>query len=398
MSQSKILLAGYKDTDVSGQIPELFKRAGCTVEVMCGSNSWLIKNKYWDKWHKIDNKNSEIYTLTLEKLVCEQNYDWVVLTDDECIRVLSERITDPVLFQKILPMQKNEHKIFLGSKFGFSKICQKYNIPSPAFVIYDGSADLLVATKHLCYPILLKVDKSGGGNGVFLAQDALELLRLFNELSVEQKNNLVFQEYIVGDNISVEALFKNGKIIGFASSKILHNVQGEFSVSRVREFTSAHAVTPILSQLAEVLGLNGFASITFIRSNETETFYLIEADLRPHGWFYLDKIVGVDFSQLIKQYLAADLASAPIIVNTKPEIIKYFLRDIKWAVSERSFVTILHWIINKDNCWRFVPWHDQKLFRAMVVEVFKHLIYFIKPLRPVTRALKRAFHKIIPVR
>lgn len=395
----KILLADYKNAEVSAQLPQLFKQAGCEVEVFCGSDSWLLKNKYWDTWHNTEKKVSVAYVKALENLVSNGHYDWVVLTDDLVIRTMNESVIDPVLFRKIFPITKIEHRDLLGFKSGLSRLCQKYNIVTPAFVIYDGITDPLKLMSNLKFPILLKIDESGGGKGIFEAADAQMALNIFKALPDNKKIGLVFQEYILGDNISVEALFKNGRLLGYSSSKVLENIKGEFSVSRVREYFKLPNLEIDLSRVADAFGLNGFASITFIRSHETGQFFLIEADLRPHGWFYLAKFGGVDFSELIARYLDPDSEKkySQILTNQNTKVIRYFSRDLKWAIQNWNFFGIVRWCVNKDGCWRFVPWHDQKLFWASLIGVAKHCLYYIKPFQPLMRAAKRGYRYLAHV-
>ncbi|MEJ0001872.1 MAG: hypothetical protein WDN09_01655 [bacterium] len=51
---SRVLLFDHSNADLSGEIPGLFKRAGCTVDVYARKGSWLLKNNSWDNWHRAD--------------------------------------------------------------------------------------------------------------------------------------------------------------------------------------------------------------------------------------------------------------------------------------------------------------------------------------------------------
>ncbi len=397
MNVPRVLLTDYQNSEISANLPELFRRAGCEVEIACVSDSWLLKNSYWQKWHEIKERNSVSYCKAVLTLTQAEQYDWVVLIDDYAIRVMNESISDPLLFKKILPLSTNKTREILGSKAGLSRLCQKYGILTPAFVVYDAAIEPLAQICTIGFPLLLKVDQSGGGRGVYLATDQKTFLIAFEKLSVEEKNNLIFQEYIVGDNVACEILFKNGEVLGYASSRVLKNTRGEFSASRVREYSNMPELETIVSRIATAFSCNGFSSSRFIRSKKTGQYFLIELDLRLQCWFYLDQFAGVDFSKLIARYLqpGLEVASAPVVKNEETITLRYFSRDLKWAIKRGNIFAIMRWCFNIGGCWRLTPWHDQKLFWAILIDLAKYFLYFIAPLRPLTRGLKYLYKKIV---
>jgi hypothetical protein len=387
----KILIADYKNADVSANVPYLFKKAGCEVEVFCSSQSWLLKNRNWDIWHNVVSRNHFDYSRQLQRLIQDNNYDDVVLTDDYVIRIMNDTITDQIVFKKILPISDINYRDILGSKSGLSFLCEQCNILTPTYYIYDGVSNPLLLANNITFPLLLKVDKSGGGKGVFFISSEQELEEVLFNLSEDKKINLVFQKYITGDNIAVEALFKEGKLLGYITSKVIKNIRNEFSISMTREYEHLPELGNILKKIGEAWSLNGFSSMTFMRSQGDGQYYLVEADMRPHDWFYLAKFCGVNFSELIKNYLDKTLSEVSLISlqNKNPIILHHFSRSLKWAIKHGDLISILRWLFNIDRRWRLIPWHDRLLLKATMADVLKTCLYDVAFLRPLMRNFRK---------
>lgn len=393
MTGAKILLADFKNADVSAQTPYLFKTAGCRVEVFCYQRSWLLKNSYWDYWHQPTAEDVDIYVQELQTLINNNGYDWVVLTDDTVLKIVNDRITDENNFKKILPIDKIQYRGILGSKAKLSIFCAEQNIATPDFAIYDHNSNPINLAAQIGFPLLLKIDTSGGGKGIYFITDNQTLTETINGLPADKKNNLVFQKYIVGDNISVEALYRHGQLIGCATSKVLENVTTEFSVSRVRFYQAHPNLIPLLTTIGRAFGLNGFCSMTFMREKLSKRYYLVEADLRPHAWFYLSKFSGVNFSQLISIYLNQNSTPQKMfpLTNSNEKIIKHFSRDLKWQIEHRSLTGTLSWYLNVQASYKFLPWYDQKLFWLTHIHILKSYLFNLKWLLAIHQSVTKLF-------
>lgn len=392
MKKYTVLLTGYANVDGAAYTVQLFKLAGCEVSVFCEQNSWLLKNRDWDTWHELTDSNPAQYAKTVQDLTEQNKYDWVVLVEDNAIRILSEQISDEHFFKKIFPTIPFAHRELLGSKAGLSKLCNTHSLRTPAFAVYTGAEDPLVLATTIGFPVLLKIDKSGGGRGVFLVNNAADLATTFAALSDTNKHNLVFQKYIVGDNIASEALYKNKQLLGFTSAKVLKNLNGEFGISYERCYFTLPEMEPFLTQVGEKLGLDGFVNFTIMREHGSNCLYLVEADLRPHGWFNLCKFSGLDFSELIKIYLSPGNAQAVVQKSTTTIIIPFFSRHLMQALRQKNLKDLSRWIFNRGGYWQFVPWYDRKFFWSIIMEIIKTLVYPIAFLRPITKKLKKYFY------
>jgi len=370
----KVLIAEYANTDITAEIPYLFKRAGCVVDVFCTKESWLLKGSYWDNWLNSEAPNPENFAKQLEEVVSRGNYDWVILGDDDTIRVMNQAITDPALAQKILPLSKPENRSMLGSKAGLSVLCSKFGILTPAYEIYNSPADAQALAGKLSFPLLIKIDRSSGGEGIIFCENNLDLAAALEKISSNEKNNLVFQKYIFGDNIPVEVLYKNGRLLAYAASVVLKTVGGEFSASMTRSYCERPEIEPALERMGRELGINGFGTITFIYNREEGQYYLLEADLRPQLWFRLASFCGVDFSKAISNYLkGGGNIIRPALPTGKPNIIiRHFHRELGWCIQHRNMPGLIKWAVSANGRWRFIPFYDKKLLWKLFVLYSKY--------------------------
>lgn len=393
MKRPRVLIADYKDAGITVFTPGLFKNAGCTVEVFCSPDSWLLKNKSWDVWHEASNKNSLQYASTLESLVAREHFDWVVLADDQALRVMSDATGGGnAIAQKVLPLSKNECRDLIGSKIGLSRLSRRYGIITPDFAVFNDADDLLSLAHQVSFPLILKVDKSGGGKGIFFCSDEQALLQTLHKMSVDQKINLVLQKYIRGENIAVEALYKNGVLVAYASSVVLENMNSEFGVSMLRHYREFDGLEDILRHIGMSFGIDGFSSMTFILASNSQQFYFIEADLRTHAWFYLAKFCGVDFSMAIRRYLAGDITSQPLS-NKVRRTIPHFHRQLRWLLRHRNFSGIKKWCCDK-KYRPFIPCHDLKILWSILSDVGKSSLYDYAAIQPLMRAGSRLVRRV----
>ncbi len=365
----RILVIDATD-DASPVIPYLFREADCHVDIFCPKRSAFHKHRYYDNWFEGEADNPMTFIESLHALLRRTEYDWVFPANDRTNRFLNKTVTDDELAQKILPLSKIEHRLLLGSKAGLTTLCQQYDIPSPQSAIYDGYLDPYALATRLGYPLLLKEDHSAAGVGVYFCADEAELSRSFDRLSVEKRKNLVFQKYIPGKIIAVEALYKKGQLLAHADCIATKTMRDEFGASMERHYHNFDGLEMELALIGERFGINGFCTMTFMEEMETGQRYLIEADQRPQVWFRYAKFCGVDFSLAIRDYLEASHApirkQSKIKEDGKPIVMWHFFRHIRnFANHGVDWAELYRWALNVDGRWRFIPWYGWRyLFQA----------------------------------
>lgn len=336
----RVIIVDFMNYDSCVEVPYLFTRAGCHVTVFCDEQSWLIQNSFFDTQIVPISKNPEEYLQHLKQTIHNGNYDYVCPVDDAMIRLLDES---------------------RGSKAHLARFCKTNNFLTPDFVIEN------IHDPAITFPVLLKVDKSQGGKGVFLCRDKDQMMDTYTRLSDQEKKDLVIQKYIDGENVGIEAFFDNGKLTAYAFSRIEKTVRGEFGVSSERTYLSCPGTLESeITRFGKLFGTHGFASITFMHERDTDNYYLIEFDSRTNAWLRHAQFVAVDFSRAIRASLDHEqIFLRPMIA--KPKILWHFPRDVISAFFARDIKTFLKWAINYQNRWRMVPWYDLKLIGSIIV-------------------------------
>lgn len=352
--------------DSTGEIPFIFKKANCNVDVFCGSSSWLISNHFYDNWIDSGENNEQEFWDRLLKLIKKNpdKYDKVVTTDDATNKLLNEYVADDVnLFSKLLPITKIENRQILSSKCGLSIILNKYGINTPAYLIYSEKEDLGKVIGSMIFPILLKVDYSFSGIGLKLVEKSSDLEGAINE--IYKSKNLVIQEFIEGVDLGVEALFDKGRLVMYNLATIQNYMYHKFSFTTSRTYIRDIEIEKLLIELGEKVGINGFASIQYIYHPKRKIYYLIEADLRTNSWMSYSRFTRQDFSDGIQSIYnntnESKIDTKSESINEKTEII-IFDRDIRRCIKNKDFKGLMKWVINWNGCWKFIPTYDSKYF------------------------------------
>lgn len=362
----RVLLTDYIGYDSGVEMPYLLTQAGCVVDVFSAPRSWLLRNKYWDTWFRADTSDPEAFGGELERIVQEGNYDWVIPVDDMVLRIMNDRITDETLFYKILPLSKIENRAFLGSKIGLSQFAEKYGIETPSYILYENLEQVSAIGEKLGYPVIVKIDRSQGGDGVFKCKDTHALRACVERIPESERSNLIFQKCIQGQTVSCEVLYRDGFLLAYAPSTMEVMYGDDLGISVVRKYTPQRDLEPLLVAIGQSLGANGFGNSTFVYEEETQKYYFIELDLRPQVWFTLDRFAGVDFSQAAANFLTNTyLTLRPTMREDEPVYIRHFVRDIMYSFKKKDIRNLLMWMFNLDGRWKFIPLHDPMFLLAI---------------------------------
>ena len=380
----KILLASMVDWDSLGELPAVFKRGGCLqVDVLCNKDAWLMCNRYYNNWIEISNETDELYAQLIQLARDEtKNYDKIILLDDLIIKLMNERIESEDLFRRILPLSKIENREMLSSKAGFSNVCERNNILSPKFMLYSDNLSIDIFDERMKYPLLLKQDLSWSGAGIQFCNDKSSLENGLEKIAV--KKNLVIQEYITGEDIGVEALFHEGQLITYNVAKILDYFETKFSYTTRRVYFRNQEVEGLLTTLGKSIGLNGFASISYIYEPNQRKYYLIEVDTRLNNWMPLSHFTGHGFSEGTSRIIKAGNELVEIFTDNPEDLseeieIALFYRDLRRCWKKKDLRGFMRWVFNYKGYWRFIPLYDGLILKKMFGEIKKDFMKIGKP-------------------
>ncbi len=92
-----------------------------------------------------------------------------------------------------------------GSKIFTKKLCEKYNIPTAKFGIFQNKKDAKTFLKNSNFPTVIKADNLAAGKGVYICNDEIEsniaVDEIFNGKFGDTKN-LLIEEFLKGEEMS----------------------------------------------------------------------------------------------------------------------------------------------------------------------------------------------------
>ena len=124
-------------------------------------------------------------------------------------------------------------------------------------------------------------------------------------------------------------MFFEGYLVTYLTSTTLSIIGNIFSPTTRRNYFYDEKIKPILSKMGEMIGLNGFVNITYIKFGGK--YYLIEVDPRINSWMAHSRFVTSDnFINGVKKIINGDYKIPMQFLDIKYKDIEvaYFLRDI----------------------------------------------------------------------
>jgi phosphoribosylamine---glycine ligase len=92
-----------------------------------------------------------------------------------------------------------------GSKIFTKQICQKFNIPTAKFGIFQNKNDAKKFVENTNYPTVIKADNLASGKGVYICNDSKDTHTAINEIfdgKFGLANNLLIEEFLKGEEMS----------------------------------------------------------------------------------------------------------------------------------------------------------------------------------------------------
>ena len=171
----------------SSSVKEIFCIPGNAGTSKIATNIMLDINKF-DKVHKFINDNS---------------IDLVVVGPEQ---PLVNGIVDYLEKFNIKVFGPNKIASQLeGSKIFTKKLCQKYNIPTANFGIFENRIDAKKFLENAKYPNVIKADNLAAGKGVYICnneqESSMAVEEIFNGKFGEAKNVLI-EEFLKGEEMS----------------------------------------------------------------------------------------------------------------------------------------------------------------------------------------------------
>ena len=311
---------------------------------------WLLKfSSYIDEFIEAPLQSVSVINQAADFLrKSNRTFDLTILAPDALIWALVDSEIEPSTKMKLYPIGNLSYLSALDGKIGVADTCKKLNLLVPPSRAVQTKTEAVEAAHELGFPVMLKVSRSGGGNGVFQCNSPDEVA--IAPISTEVP--FLVEKTIEGDSISIEPHFLHSQLLGYSYSTMLYT-GNPFKPSLERVFKPYPKIEPILKKLGDNLQLNGFFNITMIRDRETNEHYLIELDFRPNRWVKYGKFVGVDWSKALK--------TGSFQTPQKIRQLNLFPSDLFQAIRSRNWARVIPWILNKNRRWKSIPLYDKKL-------------------------------------
>jgi hypothetical protein len=372
----RVLLVSKFNWDAPAELPYVFTKASYGVDVFSPPGSWLSSNSFM-KNHIVASSNELEFLSELLALIKQVNYDWILLTEDPLIELFKREIEDENLLEQLLPVKNKEARDILSSKIGFSTYFQSIGIDTPAYVGFQIGFNILNDLNILRFPVLNKYDLSWGGSDMAISHDLIELKIVLENLPKHAK--LLIQEFIEGDEIRVDALFYNGRLLNYFCAEVLSHTKDQFSYTTRRSYYAYPELSRLLESIGKNIVAHGFANISFIRQKHTHKHYLIEIDLRPNSWMAYSRFLSKqDFVYCLKHLHESDKFSfiqSSLKVKNSIEL-ALFYKDIRRAIWAKDWKGIVRWIVGWKGYWRYLPFYDFKLTKKIVHEIWVEVVVF----------------------
>jgi len=147
----------------------------------------------------IDLKNF----INIKNFILKEKIDLIIIGPE---KPLVEGLVDYLEKFKIKVFGPNKIASQLeGSKIFTKRLCQKYNIPTAKFGIFQNKIKAKNFIKNSKFPIVIKSDNLASGKGVYICNNELEALNAVNEIfdgKFGKAKNLLIEEFLKGEEMS----------------------------------------------------------------------------------------------------------------------------------------------------------------------------------------------------
>ena len=225
-----------------------------------------------------------------------------------------------------------------GSKIFTKKICEKENIPTAKFGIFENKKDSISYLKKSKFPIVIKADNIAAGKGVYISNNLNEGIDAINEIfdgKFGAANNVLIEEFLEGEEMSFFIITDGVTIKEFGTAQDHKRVSegdkgkntggmGCYSPSRlINDELKNKILNQIINPTLKALSEKGVAYSGFLYAGlmiKDNNPYLVEYNVR----------MGDPECQTILPKLKSDLAEIFFAnVNKKLKEIKIEWKDKK---------------------------------------------------------------------
>ena len=335
------------------RLPEVLADAGGELSVVGPPASVLASSRHATRVVEVgsgDDRMAFLDGLVQDPDLLASLPRWIVWASDSDLRQLARSSLDLDMKVRVLPARTPAGLTMLGSKAGLADLTATLGVSRPKSTVVTSAMELAAGLAAVPGRVLIKADEGGGGTRIL---DVADTHVADHPVLPDEWYPVVVQEFVDGAEISVEALFGDGRLLGWLYSHPTR-LEGWLGRSTVREYRDPprQDFVETLQQLAHAAGLHGFANCTFIRTAD-DHHLLVEVDMRPNAWHQFGPQLGVDWRALMLDVDSGDRPPVhPAIGHGRVRRLHLFPRELVHALTAPSVGALLPWLFRDAGTWQ----------------------------------------------
>jgi phosphoribosylamine--glycine ligase len=228
-----------------------------------------------------------------------------------------------------------------GSKIFTKKLCQKFNIPTAKFGIFNNRTDSKEFLKMSNFPIVIKADNLASGKGVYICTNNNEANTAIEEIfdgKFGEAKNLLIEEFLNGEEMSFFVLSDGITVKNFGTAqdhkRVLEGDKGKNTGGM-----GAYSPSRLINKNLEEKILNKIIRPTLKGLSELGTEY--------RGFLYAGLMIINDEPYLIEYNVRmGDPECQTILPKLKTDILEIFLACCEKKLKEVD----IDWLEKKSLC------------------------------------------------
>ena len=228
-----------------------------------------------------------------------------------------------------------------GSKIFTKKLCEKFNIPTAKFGIFENKIEAKKFLQNSNFPIVIKADNLASGKGVYICNDFEESNIAIDEIfngKFGKANNLLIEEFLEGEEMSY-FIISDGKTFKNFGTAQDHKRVLEGDKGKNTGGMGAYSPSRLISDELEEKIINNIVKPTLKGLNEINTNF--------KGFLYAGLMIVNNEPYLIEYNVRMGDPECQIIL---PKL-KTDLADILLACCEEKLDDInIQWLDKKSLC------------------------------------------------
>ena len=228
-----------------------------------------------------------------------------------------------------------------GSKIFTKKLCEKFNIPTAKFGIFENKIEAKKFLQNSKFPIVIKADNLASGKGVYICNNFEESNIAIDEIfngKFGKANNLLIEEFLEGEEMSY-FIISDGKTIKNFGTAQDHKRVLEGDKGKNTGGMGAYSPSRLISDELEEKIINNIIKPTLKGLNEINTNF--------KGFLYAGLMIVNNEPYLIEYNVRMGDPECQIIL---PKL-KTDLADILLACCEEKLDDInIQWLNKKSLC------------------------------------------------